>query len=162
MRAGLVVALLVTALPLSACGSGKSGNSPKAGPSSPSATPTAPADPAAAAAEVKANWAAFFDGSKPAAQRIPLLQDGAQLGAALALGAKDPNASRLTAVATQVTFTSATQAAVVYKLMSRGSTLLPNAEGTAVLDAGTWKVSKQTFCQLIRLGQGGSPVPGCD
>jgi hypothetical protein len=157
MRAGLVVALLATAVPLSGCGGGGT----KTAAPTPTVAATAPADPVAAAAEVKTSWAAFFDGSKPAAQRVPLLQDGEQLGQALALGAKDPNASKLTAEATAVTFTSPTQASVVYKLLAAGTVLLPNATGTAVYDGGRWKVSKQTFCQLIQLGQGSTPVPGC-
>jgi hypothetical protein len=157
MRARLVMALLVTAMPLAGCG-GDGGATAK-----PTPTPaaTAPSDPAAASAEVKQNWALFFDGSKPAAQRIPLVEGGASLGQALALGAKDPNATKTTAVATSVSFTSPTEAAVVYDLKVAGTPVLPGAQGTAVLDQGTWKVSKHTFCQLIQLGQGGSAVPGC-
>ena len=78
-----------------------------------------------------------------------------------ALAARDPNATKTRAAVTTVAFTSATEAAVTYDLSVAGTVMLPGAQGKAVLEGGTWKVSKQTFCTLVNLSAGGTPVPGC-
>jgi len=157
MRARLVLVLVVATLPLAGCG----GASKPAAGGAPTASSTAPADPVAATAEVKQSWATFFDGSRPAAERAALVEDGAHLAQALALGAKDPSSTRTRATVTAVTFTSPRQAAVTYNLSVAGNQVLTGAQGQAVLDQGRWKVSKFTFCQLLALGSGGTPVPGC-
>lgn len=159
MRARALVVLALVALPLSGCGGDSEPAADKS--SEPTAAATAPADTAAATADVKANWAGFFDGSKPAADRAQLVEAGATLAQAMALAGKDPNAAKTRAEVKTVTFTSATEAAVTYDLSVAGAVVLPGAQGKAVLDGTTWKVSKQTFCQLVNLSAGGTPVPGC-
>jgi hypothetical protein len=158
MRARLVLGLvLATVLPLAGCG----GDSEPKADATPTASSTAPADPAAATAEVTASWQGFFDGSKASADRAALLEDGASLAQAIALGEKDPNATKTRATVKSVAFTSPTQATVTYDLSVAGTTVLPGAQGKAVLSDGHWKVSKASYCQLLLLGSGGSPVPGC-
>lgn len=156
MRARLLLVLPLLALTLAGCGGDDEPAAQKS-----SAPATAPADPTAATAEVKTSWAAFFDGSKPSADRAGLVQDGETLAQAMVLAGKDPNASKTRATVKTVAFSSPTEAAVTYDLSSAGTVVLPGAQGKAVLDDGTWKVSKQTFCQLVNLAAGGTPVPGC-
>ncbi len=162
MRVPLVLTIALVALPLAGCGGGSEPAAAKTQAPAPTTAPaTAPADVAAATAEVKANWAAFFDGSKPGAQRAALIEDGAHMAAAIAAGAKSPGANATRSTVTAVSFTSPTDAAVTYNLAVSGKNVLTGAQGKAVLDQGQWKVSKFTFCQLLKLGSGGAPVPGC-
>ena len=129
--------------------------------SSPSAA-GAPADPVAAEAEVKKNWETFFLTGNPPETTLALLEDADQLGEALQIAAKlrDPNAKQSAAVK-KVTFTSATEADVTYDLSIGGTVVLPGAQGKAVLQDGTWKVSRTTFCTLTSLGAQGQTIPGC-
>jgi hypothetical protein len=152
VRTSLAVTVLVAGLALTGCG-----DDDKKGTASPSATP----DTAAATAEAKASWEAFFDGSKPAAERASYLEDAASLTQALALAGQDPNAAATKATVSSVTLTDATHATVKYDLVVKGATVLPNAEGQEVLVDGHWKVSKASFCQLVALKAGGAAVPGC-
>jgi hypothetical protein len=153
MRAPLLVALVVTALPLTACGGGSDAK--------PKVAATAPADIPGATAEVKANWAQFFGPKATLTQKSELVEDSARLQEALAIGAKSPSSTQTTATVTSVTFTSPSKADVVYDLSILGNKVLTGAQGNAVLENGHWKVSKFTFCQLLKLGANGKPVPGC-
>lgn len=155
----LAVAPLLIAL-LAACG-GSSGATKAAPSPSPVPSSTAPADAAAAQAEVTKNWESFFNGQAPAAEKPGLLQDSAKLGAALSLAAKNPDVGKTSATVKAVTFTSPSEASVTYDILSAGKVVLPGAGGKAVLDAGTWKVSAQTFCQLTTLASGQTAIPGC-
>ena len=158
MRARLVVAVLLAVVPLAGCGGGDSDTKASA---TPTASATAPSDVTTAQAEVKTSWTAFFDGASAPAERTTLVQGGADLAAALALAAKDPNARKTTARVDGVVFTSPTEATVTYTLLSGGTPVLKGATGTAVLEGGTWKVSKQTFCGLVSLSAPGKAIPGC-
>jgi hypothetical protein len=153
MRAPLIIALALVTVPLTACGGGSDDK--------PQAAATAPADTAAATAQVKSNWAEFFGGTKPVTQRSSLLEDGASLSEALTLAEKNPLAAQTSSSVSSVTFTSATQAEVKYDLSIAGNKVTSDSDGTAVLQDGTWKVSKFTFCQLQKAGSKSGVVPGC-
>lgn len=161
-----VCALLLGAvLLLSGCGGGDDeqaapGTSPSSAASS-AAAAAGPADAAAAEAEVKAAWEGFFDGAAPATGKAALIERAADLAPALQLAGADPNAAKVTAAVKSVSFTSPTEAMVTYDLASAGTVVLPDAQGKAVLEAGAWKVSAQTFCQLAALRSQGAAVPGC-
>lgn len=142
-----------------AAGTSSSSQSPSPSPSpEPTAAPTAPADPDAAQAQITENWQAFFANGDPA-----LLEDGDQLTeAVVALGAMAPPGQEKTASVTEVTFTSDTEATVIYDLLIGGAPVLPGASGAAVLADDTWKVSKTTFCTLVSLSAPqGTAIPGC-
>lgn len=122
-----------------------------------SAPATAPADPAAAEAEISANWAKLFADGDPSA-----LEDGEQLTEAIGLlAALAPPPEVKKAMVTEVTFTDAENADVTYDFLIDDKPVLPGATGTAVLDDGTWKVSRTTFCTLASLGSPNEPVEGC-
>jgi hypothetical protein len=128
----------------------------------PTAAPstTAPFDQAAATAQITANWEKFFTPGTSVGERVALLQNGPALRAAIEQSAANPLQQQASAKVTKVTFTSPTEATVNYDVYLNGAVALPNAEGMAVLDGGTWKVAQASFCSLVSLGASG-PLPGC-
>jgi hypothetical protein len=157
-RRALALVVLSLLIPLSACGSSSSGGKSATKPSA-----TAPADPAAAQTQIRANWEAFFAYTTPLDKTESLLQDGAALAQAIGYAKQEQQKTGIKQAAkvTAVQFTSPTQATVSYQLLNGTTVLLPTASGVAVLDNGTWKVSKQSFCTLVQLGANGASVPGC-
>jgi hypothetical protein len=129
---------------------------------SPSSTsPTSVAfDQAAATAQITANWEKFFTPGTSIDERVSLLQNGAALRAAIDQSATNPLQQQASAKVTQVTFTSPTEATVTYDVSLNGTVALPGAQGTAVLEGGTWKVGQASFCSLLSLA-GTGPIPGC-
>lgn len=169
VKRGLTAAALaLVAVTAAACGGSSSGGgtTPSSAPSSePSTTPaaaaTAPADPTAAKAEITKNWELFFSSATNSATATGLLENGDQLGPALAKAQQEDKASggNRSAKVKKITFTSATNANVNYILHAGGTKL--NAAGVAVFQNGAWKVSQLTFCTLVELGNNGKPVKSC-
>ncbi|OEJ31349.1 hypothetical protein [Streptomyces subrutilus] len=110
-----------------------------------------PADPAAAKAQVEKNWAAFFDSKVSVAKKAELLQNGEFLEPLLSGFAGTTDAAVSSAEVTDVVFTAPTEARVTYDLLLGGIPVLPQTEGTAVLEDGVWKVSAKTLCALVEL-----------
>ncbi|HTW20027.1 MAG TPA: hypothetical protein VME70_07445, partial [Mycobacteriales bacterium] len=135
---------------------------------SPSSVPgpvaTGSAGIAAATAQLKHNWALFFNSNTPPATAQRLLQDGPSLGAAVRFAesiAKKAKSDE-SAVVKKITFTpDGTQATVIYNLLINKTPFLKKASGHALLLDGKWKVSKISFCTLVDLGAGNKKVPGC-
>ncbi|MDH6576841.1 hypothetical protein [Kitasatospora sp. MAP5-34] len=125
-----------------------------------SATGTAPADPVAATAAVKTNWEKFFDPATPLTAKAALLENGDQLMPLLQGFAQDPRVGQVKAQVNNVAFTSPTNATVTYALSLQGNVVEPAATGTAILDNGTWKVSRSTLCGLVTQS-GNTGLPGC-
>jgi hypothetical protein len=117
-------------------------------------------DEAAARAQIIANWEKFFTPGTAVDERVALLQNGSELRAAIEQSATNPLQQQASAKVTQVAFTSPTEATVTYDVYLNGAVALPNSQGMAVLEGGTWKVAQQSFCSLISLGVSG-PIPGC-
>ena len=171
MRRSLALVPVLVALAAAACGGSSSpaanpGNAtttPPAATTPPPAAGTAPANPTAATAQVKKDWTTFFLYTTPRATQISLLENGAQLGPAVRFAANLQAKQHLKQVVkvAKVTFTSPTQASVIYALLNGTTPLLGAANGTAVLVNGTWKVSEATFCTLVQLGNGSKSVPSC-
>ncbi|GGV24906.1 hypothetical protein GCM10010495_45780 [Kitasatospora herbaricolor] len=170
---GALLAVLLAAACGSSGGSGTSSGSPSAAAAatasaaasgsasaSAAASGTAPADAAAAKTEVTTNWEKFFDPATPIADKAALLQGGEQLAPALQGFAGDPRVGQVEAQVTDVQFTSATDATVTYTLSLQGAVVQPDATGQAVLDNGTWKVSRSTLCGLVQQS-GATAIPGC-
>jgi hypothetical protein len=161
-----VVAALLTVV-MTACGGSSSPvasqTSSSASSSTPSAAGTAPADPSAAKAQITTTWEKFFDYTTPEAQATALLENGSSLGAALRLAKQERAQTHLRqkAQVKVITFTSPTQASVTYVLLNGTTPLLNNASGVAVYVDGSWKVSTQTFCSLVTLGNNGKAPAGC-
>ncbi|MFD0349866.1 hypothetical protein ACFQ0M_35245 [Kitasatospora aburaviensis] len=133
------------------------------GTTGPTAGATAPADVATAKNEVTANWEKFFDPTTPIPEKASLLQNGDQLLPVLQGFSQDPRVGQVKARVTDVSFNSATEATVTYELSLQGNVVEPSATGQAVLENGTWKVSRSTLCGLLTQagGASGTPIPGC-
>lgn len=121
---------------------------------------TAGADPAVAIAQITANWEKFFLAGTPLPEREALLEDGALYVEALTVRSADPLQAEASAEVQEVTLLDGEHAHVVYDVLLGGTVALPDAEGNAVLQDGTWKVSAESFCSLIVLGAS-EPIPGC-
>ncbi|HEY2552767.1 MAG TPA: hypothetical protein VGI64_19535 [Streptosporangiaceae bacterium] len=163
IRTSIPVIMLLCALGagVAACGgsSGKSTTPPSPSPSAP-ATSAAPSPSGttsgkSAAAEITANWVAFFSPKTPVAKRVSLLENGQQFASVIKSQAGSPLASSSSAKVTKVSVTSATQAKVTYSILVGGTPALANQAGVAVLQGGTWKVGDASFCGLLILENNG-------
>lgn len=158
----LAVGSIALLLPVTAACSGGSSKGTTAT-AKVSASATAPADPAAAEAQIRTNWAAFFDYNTPAAQSAALLENGDSLAGAIAFAKHEQAQTHIKQAAkvVSVSFTGAVTANVTYQLLNGTQVLLPSASGVAVFSGGSWKVSKASFCTLVQLGANNQTVPGC-
>jgi hypothetical protein len=167
---GVILCLLVVTLALivAGCG-GSSATTTTAAPTSTSAAPattvvsgtettvagsTTPVTFTGDAATIATNWAKFFDGSLPVADKAALLENGSQYSKELETQAASPLAKAATAQVTAVNVTSATAADVTYSLLVGGTPALMDQKGQAVLQDGTWKVSAASFQALLALESG--------
>jgi hypothetical protein len=151
--------MLVTAL--AACSSGSSSSQSTPGSSASdvttsqtasaaaSATPAASGGSSSAEAEISTNWNKFFSSSTPNSERVQLLQNGSQFSSAISSFASSPLAAAVTSKVDSVSLSSATEAKVKYDLSAMGTTVATGANGTAVLQNGTWKVGDGVFCGLL-------------
>ena len=140
--------------------------SPVTAPATTAATITAAAatsttaDVVTTKAAITANWERFFLPTTSIADRVALLENGATLQQALEQRAKDPLQQQASATVKTVELTAPDRATVTYDVSLNGTVALPDAQGTAVLQDGMWKVGAESFCALIVLGATG-PIPGC-
>jgi len=164
---GLAIALTVVACSSSSSTSASSGSSSSAA-SSPvsssapasSSSSRAPSN-SGAVAQITANWEAFFNGKTPAAKKISLLQNGQLFASIITAQAGSGLASSAGAKVTKVVLDSSTKATVTYDITLNGSTALANQTGTAVYQGGIWKVGDVSFCQLLKLENGGTAPSVC-
>ncbi|MFF0746225.1 hypothetical protein ACFYVL_38115 [Streptomyces sp. NPDC004111] len=124
-----------------------------------SASASGPADTTAAEREVARNWTAFFAPATPLAQKAKYLENGTLLKPLLLSFSNDKRGGQSSAKVKNVRFNSATQATVTYDLLLNGTPVLPNSQGTAVLQDDVWKVSVKSLCALVELS--GNAAPGC-
>ena len=164
---------LALALTMAACSS--SGSSTTASPSSappssaPASSPAAGSSPTAgstaasgnATALVTANWVAFFDGKTSAAKKISLLENGQKFASIINAQAGSGIAASAGAKVHAVTVNSPAQATVHYDITLNGQTALGNQTGTAVYQDGMWKVGDVSFCQLLKIENGGTAPSVC-
>ncbi|RMI35048.1 hypothetical protein [Nocardia stercoris] len=144
--AGLLVVAALT-VPLTACG----------GSSSKHAAPTT-GEPTVTEA-VTTVFQQFFDGNTPAAQKISLLENGAQFADAINAQAGSPMAKSTTATVQNVASSGTDHVDVTYTILLAGTAALSGQRGGAVRAAGGWKVTAATFCALLTLE--GNPPAAC-
>jgi hypothetical protein len=153
-RVGVLV--LLSALALTGCGGGSSkpasGTSPTTGPARSGVTQTG------VQAQVAQAFVDFFAGRTPAARKIGLVENGSAFAAAIHRQAGSPIAKGTAATVSKVSMVSPTKADVVYTVSLGGTPVLEHQSGVAVEEDGTWKVSAQTFCALLKLEQQAPPV----
>jgi hypothetical protein len=129
--------------------------------SAPSSSASASAGDSSAAAQIKANWEAFFSGTTSAAKKISLLQNGQKFAAVIEAQAGSGLAKSASAKVTAVSVTSPTEATVTYDILLAGKPELTNQTGQAVYQDGTWKVGDASFCALLALENGGKAPSVC-
>ncbi|HTQ87926.1 MAG TPA: hypothetical protein VMK84_00380 [Streptosporangiaceae bacterium] len=149
-----------TASPSSAPPSSSVASSPASG-SSPSAGSTAGAASGDAKAQITSNWEAFFDGKTSAAKKISLLENGQKFASVINAQAGSGLAASAGAKVKAVAVNSPAQATVNYDITLSGATALPNQTGTAVYQDGMWKVGDVSFCQLLKIENGGTAPSVC-
>lgn len=110
-----------------------------------------------AAAQVRANWEAFFSAKTSVAQKVALLQDGPKFAAVI----KSQRAlmGAVSAKVSKVVVHGSKTATVHYTIFEGGQPVLKNQTGTAVFQAKRWKVGDASFCGLLRLE--GAKVKAC-
>ena len=146
MRAlrAFTIAVLGLGLIAAACGGGGSSESP-----------------AQAKAKITAAWEKFFDPSIPVDQKKDIVQNYAALQPILQQQTSNPQAQGIKAKVADVTLNGDKAATVRYDIVNaKDSTpLLPNASGQAIKEGDNWKVSEQTFCQLVKLADQNAKCP---
>ena len=164
---------VVLALTVAACSSSSSTSASTSSSSSsaPAASSSAPSSAAAsspstggssaAVAQITASWEAFFDGKTSAAKKITLLQNGQKFASVINAQAGSSIATGAGAKVTAVVVNSATSATVSYGITLNGASALPNQTGTAVYQDGIWKVGDVSFCELLKLENGGTAPSVC-
>jgi hypothetical protein len=147
-------------LGLAACSSSSSSTPPASSTSSPAASPSASATGSTSTSgdtqAITTNWEAFFNAKTPVAKRVSLLQDGSVFSSIIKSQAGSGLASQATAQVTKVSLITSSEAQVTYNILVSGTPELKDQNGTAVLQAGTWKVGVASFCGLLALEAGGS------
>lgn len=151
----LAVLLSTLVVVAAACGSSSTSSSSP----SPSGSKGSSTSSAAIAAQVKASWQTFFDGTTPAARKIALLQNGQQFAQIINAQAGLPIAKSTKAVVSAVNVTSASTATVKYSITLGGNTALADRTGQAVLENGVWKVGDSSFAALLALEGVKVPMP---
>jgi hypothetical protein len=172
MAPALGVAL---AAAVAACSSSSSPSATSSGPasSSPSSAPVGSPVPAgsststgspgnsASIAAITTNWETFFDGKTSAAKKVSLLQNGSKYATAIDALAGSSLATSAGAKVTAVVVNTAASATVSYSITLSGATALPGQTGTAVYQSGIWKVGDVSFCDLLKLENGGTAPAVC-
>ncbi len=115
----------------------------------------------AAVAQITTVWESFFSGKTPGAKKILLLQNGSKFASVIDAQAGSSIATGASAKVTAVVVNSATSATVSYDILLNGTTALSNQTGTAVFQDGSWKVGDVSFCQLLKLENGGTAPSVC-
>ena len=124
---GMALASAVTA-----CSSSSSSPSTSSAPSSaPASSASASAGDSSAAAQIKANWEAFFSGTTSAAKKISLLQNGPKFAAVIEAQARSGLAKSASAKVTAVSVTSPTKATVTYDILLERSGMAASAANTS-------------------------------
>ena len=147
-----------TASPSSAAPSSSAASSPAAGSTANASSPAASGN---ATAQITTNWEAFFDGKTSAAKKISLLQNGQKFASVINAQAGSGIATSAGAKVTTVVVNSPAKATVKYNITLGGTTALANQTGTAVYQDGMWKVGDVSFCQLLKIENGGTTVSVC-
>lgn len=126
--------------------------------SSPPATTTAAATAGDSGAVTQA-FATFFSGGTTAADKIAVLQHGADFTDTIDAQADSTLAKSTTVQVTDVDMDAPDHATVTFTILMNGQPALTDQVGEAVRVGGTWKVAQATFCALLTL-EGNAP-PQC-
>lgn len=149
-----------TASPSSAAPTSSAASSPATGTTAGASSPGQAAS-GDAKAQITTNWEAFFNGKTSAAKKISLLENGQKFASVINAQAGSGIATSAGAKVHTVVVNSPAKATVSYDITLNGTTALGNQTGTAVYQDGMWKVGDVSFCQLLKLENGGTTVSVC-
>jgi hypothetical protein len=159
-RAAAVLAA-ASAVTLSACSS-STAHQPATSPPATSAPATAPSTGSAASPAIlraiKVAYRDFFSSTTTVARSQAVLQHGATFHTVLVQESNSPQSSNVQVTVTGARLVSPDTAAVTFTLKA-GGVSLPNSQGYAVREGGTWKVAAKTFCSLLEIQ--GKPPSAC-
>jgi hypothetical protein len=114
-----------------------------------------------ATAQITTNWEAFFSGKTSGATKISLLENGQKFASIINAQAGSGIAASAGAKVHTVVVNSPAQATVKYDITLNGTPALTNQAGTAVYQDGKWKVGDVSFCQLLKIENGGTAPSVC-
>jgi hypothetical protein len=117
-------------------------------------TTTVSFPPPAGADTIAVNYVDFFDGTRPVADKIGLLENGEQYEQELEAQAASPLGKTVSISISSVTITSPTTADVTFSLLLDGEPAFPDQTGQAILQNEVWKVGAETFLAVLALQQG--------
>jgi len=111
-----------------------------------------PADPTTARDAVIAAFTQAWNGSNSVDERRAAMQDSEQLRSQLdqARNGNEASIASMSATVDEVTFVGPDRAAVIFHLTIGGASYQTQV-GYAVLDGGTWKVSRATVCGVLTM-----------
>lgn len=109
--------------------------------------------------DITSNWESFFNAKTANAVRVSLLQNGPNYLSAIKNEFQSLGAANSSAKVSSISFTSPTNASVIYTVTLNGSPVLVNQKGTSVYVNKTWLVSDSTLCGLLNLA--GSKPAAC-
>jgi hypothetical protein len=156
-RAALLALFIVAVAMLGAACAGLSARN-----SADSAPATVSLPPAADADTIAANFVMFFDGARPVAERIGLLEDGQHYEAQLETMAASALGKTVSVAISVIASTSAATAEVKFSILVGGEPAVPDHAGKAVLQDGQWKVAAETFLAVLAQVGASSPDRGDD
>jgi flagellar basal body-associated protein FliL len=153
----VLLGVLVAALAMLGAACGGSPTSTTGGPTTSATLPPLPTP--AGADTIAVNYVQFFDGTRPVADKIGLLENGQQYAEELEAQAASPSGKTASITISSVTITSATTAEVKFSILVSGEPAFPDQTGKAILQDGVWKVGAETFLALLALQQGSTTQP---
>jgi hypothetical protein len=138
---------------------------PSISPTTPPTLPAAgdpPSDPTSARDAVVAAFTQAWDGSSTVEARRAAMQGSDDLSTELdrARQGNEAMIASMRAIVGDVTFVTPDRAAVVFHVEFQAGLVQPTLLGYAVLDDGTWKVSRETVCAVLSTAAGVSCPAG--
>jgi hypothetical protein len=149
-----LIALVVaasTVLAAAGCGGGSHTTTTTTTANSSSSVAAMGPRPTVTKALIRQAWETFFDGSTSTAKRISLLQNGEQFSKEITAVDSSPLSKEAKAQVTSVRIDGPKTATVTFTVILGTTPVLAGVKGSAVLENGTWKVGKASFCQLAAL-----------
>ena len=149
----LVAITLVLAFIGAACGGDDDGDDAGADETSTTKATTTttvalePADPEAAKAEITTAYEAALAQGATREQKLALVAESDDLGEVMdgVIAATPPGAS---IQVDEIVFTAADKATVTLTVLLDGNPVIPDFKGGAVIEDGSWKLSRKAFCDL--------------
>jgi hypothetical protein len=157
VRRAVLCTGLAVATALAGCSSSGGDTSPSSGLVSPAGSAGSSQPDAATARAITRAFKVFFDTDTSLAASAKVLQHGPNFRKTLAAESNSPSANDITVKVSNIALRNREVADVKFTILTAGKPLLPDTQGVAVREGGTWKVAAATFCALLQL-EGTAPA----